>query len=430
MSNNIIKSLTDILDNKAPATDGISSLKKNNALESSILFSLYNRGQTITSSLQLLNDSFNINVNNKNILKSTNDTVIFPYGIITNNITSNNTLNINSKYINLKGTVNIYGSTNLVNNIYTNLKLIELNLNELKEPIDSGGLSGIIIKSTNINKDGYIMTNSNADRFIVKAPLNSQEQIMATLDQNSNFHISGSSTINTDLYVSGISYLNILNVSSLATITNINTNNLYVSNNTILDGKTTILSSLNISGTSIINNIHTNYLYVSSNSILNGNISINNLTVSGVTNIFKYVNMNMLNVSGKTILNDTTINGNLYISNYSKLNNVYANNLNISNNSIFLGYTTILGNLNISGNSILNDTTINNLFVSSSSIFNNLLLNNTLTVSGNTNLNNVTIQNSLYVSGFANLNNINCNNINISNSCNILIIYMFQIIVY
>ena len=42
MNNNTLKSISDILDNKAPASDGLSSLRKNEGTMSSLLFSLNN----------------------------------------------------------------------------------------------------------------------------------------------------------------------------------------------------------------------------------------------------------------------------------------------------------------------------------------------------------------------------------------------------
>jgi len=42
MNNNIVKSITDVLDFKAPASDGLSSLQKNDELESKLNFSLKN----------------------------------------------------------------------------------------------------------------------------------------------------------------------------------------------------------------------------------------------------------------------------------------------------------------------------------------------------------------------------------------------------
>ena len=63
---NIVKSLTDILDEKAPKSDGLTSLLKDNGRESSLNFAL----GTNVASLQLLNDNiFKEKINSSKVEK-------------------------------------------------------------------------------------------------------------------------------------------------------------------------------------------------------------------------------------------------------------------------------------------------------------------------------------------------------------------------
>ena len=65
-------SLINILDHKAPRSDGLSSLQKTTGTSSQILFKI----NTQTCVLELLdNSSFNININNQNVINLNSERV-------------------------------------------------------------------------------------------------------------------------------------------------------------------------------------------------------------------------------------------------------------------------------------------------------------------------------------------------------------------
>ena len=274
--NNNIKSITDILGNKAPTIYGLSSLKKDEGTETSLLFSL--RNQSV--SLQLLNDDiFNINFNNNNVLQINNNKINFPYSINTTNIICNDILNINSDLLNISGILNIKGNTNIFENVNPVIKALNLNLDNNSIPIDIGSNSGIIIRNIN-GSNSYILTDELAKQFMIKAPL-SNKQIIATLDllNNSNIKynltVSGNSTFNNMIISNNTKLFDTIIYNNLNVLNTVNINKNVIMYNNLNISNRSSLQNLNISNHLNVNNLfNTNNLYVSNLSTL-FNVNIN-----------------------------------------------------------------------------------------------------------------------------------------------------------
>jgi len=313
---------------------------------------------------------------------------------ITNNINSiNNTINLYGNTINIGSTnsiININGTTTYIATVNLKIKdkYITLNIDpNTNLPFDNGNLCGFEILG--ISGNGFIKTNNDATRYILKAPLNSDIFYISITDINNNLYISGNSlfygdsTYNSSLYISNNAIIenNMSLNSNLYVNNNSFVNNslsslssLYVSGNTIFNNDTTINSVLNVLyDTNINNNCSVlNNLYVSNSSIINGSNTINaSLYVSGTTFFNNNLTINStLYVNNNTIINNNlTCNNNLYISGFTLLNNntTINSSLNVSGSTFINGNTTILSSLNISGNSyIVGNTTIgsntNNIF--------------------------------------------------------------------
>jgi hypothetical protein len=345
---------------------------------------------------------FNGSITNNSILNVSGNT-IFQNGINVNYITGTS-ITFNSSIINIgnpTSMVFINGTANSLasSEILINNKLISLNVNFTNyQGIDNGNLSGIQIMG--LNSNGFIMTNFDATRYQIKAPIiGSPTNYVTIQDLNNNLVISGKSI-----------FLN--NISNIS--------NLNVSGNSIFNNSVSLNNSLYISGLTIINNIcsFNNNLNLNGTIIINSTSMLSSLNVSGLTNLNDININNFLNVSGNTILNNqTTCNSNLNISGLTIFNNKLSINskLNISSLTIFNGLTSFNSNLNISSYSIIvgNKTLNSNLFISNISIFNNsITLNSSLEISGSSIFNNfVSINSNLGIFGqlIANLNNYNSN---------------------
>jgi len=264
---------------------------------------------------------------------------------------------------------------------------------------------------------------------------------------SNNTTILGGVSINSDLYVSGITILN-----GNTTIKS----NLYISGNTNINGNISIGNSLNILGNSIIqgNTTILSNLYVSNNTNITGN-----LVVSGNSIFNSSVSMmSSLNISGLTQFN----NG-LYVSDIQQLNNnplnIYGDIINIGNsNSIInikgsanyvatsdlkvvdklislnlnadtatgfdIGNMSGIEILGTSGTGYIRTNNTASRFeikppIGNSGYITTLDMNNNLYISGSTTLqNDVTILSSLYISGNTNINgNVTINNnLNVSGS--------------
>jgi len=190
-------------------------------------------------------------------------------------------------------------------NQYIKDKIIVLNLDNNSNAADIGNLSGIAIAG--ITGNGYIKTNLNADRFLIKTPLGSTDQFIATFDLSNNFVVSGNTVL-----INDVSLLSNLNVSSTANINNLvvlsNLNSLGI--NTI--GKSTFISNIYVSGASLFN----------SNLTINSNLNVSNNTY-----------LNNANITSLTVFSNSTFISNLYINNDLNVNNNSLFNHNISVNS-------------------------------------------------------------------------------------------------
>ena len=171
-----------------------------------------------------------------------------------NNIIGNNSiLTILGNNINIgnpESTTTIKGRTN-INYIHNSIianKTITLNVDDVtKLPNDNGGNCGFKIYGA--QGDGFLMTNNSADRFIIKAPLNYTYGYIATLDNNNNLEISGTSV-----------FYNSVTINS----------NLQVSGQTIIKNNVTINSNLFASDMIINNNLTSlNYLLTQTNFAMN-----------------------------------------------------------------------------------------------------------------------------------------------------------------
>ena len=245
----------------------------------------------------------------------------------------NQTLNIIGKYINIgnkNSNINIYGTTTYIatTELVVKDKILTLNLNEDNiTPLDIGFNTGIQIAGT--NDYGYIKTNSDASRYLIKAP-ESNENYIATIDLNNNLTISGKTFLNEDVTLFSNLYID---------------NNLLVNNNTILNQDTTILSNLYISGNTICGN-PLSLLNVSNdernllNNLTEGSIIYNKTTQK--LNIYlnnywsEIANSEKLNINGDAIIDSVTI----------------LSNLSVSEDAYIYGDLTIFDNVNISKNTI------------------------------------------------------------------------------
>ena len=342
-----INSILDILKEKAPVTEGLLSLQ-NQSNESTLTLGTVDT--KVDFGLSSSDNSLNINIGTteplSNTMKIQSDKVNInvPLNVSDVNITNNasiNTLNI-SNGTTLLSTLNISGTAYFENNIKTKLiqslsnnydasiedqslnidaryitignrdseiiikgtttyiaatefvlrdKLLALNLNVTNNsPIDDGKLSGLIINST--ISDGYIQTNYNADRFLIKAPNQNQYGYILSVDPNNNLYISGSSILNED-----VSILSNLYISNNTIINN----DLIVNNNSLFKNDISILSQLYISGnTNIYNNLDISGLTTFKNSI-----RLVNLTTSERDNLENPQ-------AGHIIFNTTTQKLNIY----------------------------------------------------------------------------------------------------------------------
>ena len=364
-----------------------------------------NSNTTINNSLQISGNTKinnNLLVNNSNVVNNYTslNSQLYVSGVayFKNNI---NVTNINGTTLSIIAPTISIGNSN--SNIYINGtatyvassdtlivdKLISLNVNSSTlQGADIGLLSGIEIMG--ISSSGYIMTNTDATRFILKSPLLGAPTNYITIqDSNNNLVISGKTilinclTSQSLFNVSGSSIFN----SSISINSNIN-----ISGSTNINGPCIINNSSNISGTTIINN----------------NCSINSLlSINGLININNSTSINSsLNVSGNSIINGNmsinsilSVNGNMNVNNVTNINS----SLNINGITNFMAPVSINNNLNITGNSIINsnETIQSNLYLSGTGILNNSTsINSSLMISGKSIINNfVTINSNLYVNG-------------------------------
>ena len=293
------------------------------------------------------------------------------------NINNNsNILNINADEIiigNSSSIINIYGTTTNVvtNELKTNNKLISLNYDQSTgKGCDIGNNSGL--EFYNQTSSGYIKTNNDATRFVIKVPNTSEEKYIATLDANNNLNVGNNAILHNNVTIFS---------------------NLNVSNNTIVNlncvaTNINILNNATFNNTVTCNNLFANNCVFNNNiTVLNNITALNNIVINN--NVTGYAN---LNVSGSMFIQNNAIVSNINISNNTTINNnlTIGNNLNVLNNFTVLNNLTVGSDLFVSNNTIINsnttvlsNTTIgNNLFVSG-----NIIVNRDMTISGNTIIN-------------------------------------------
>ena len=392
-----IQAIYNALNLKAPLTDGVSSLQKNDSTISSLLLTSIDT----SANLSVQEGLFNINLNNNPIL-SANESVFTIFNNLNiydtlkaNNITIKNNASINeieTNNLNVNVSISLNSDLRVNNNIYTNnlntlnndniinisndntiinigncnysinflgkINNVEYTVTKISNPkiiLNSsnlnGGDSGILINGVN-GYNGYIKTNLDGTYFLIKPP-NGIENIIATLDTNYNMYITGSSILNgnttilSDLYVSGFTILNNATILSSISLTNDNyIENMNIENLNVLNN-ITILSSLYISGVSNINKLISNNCTI--NTIFSDNIIYNNgSNLSYILNKIDYSikqkidkNDNLININNKLICNNLAlgpIDNILSILNNNIINNVpyWKNNISYWNDSFEL----------------------------------------------------------------------------------------------
>ena len=252
--------------------------------------------------------------------------------------------------------------------------------------------------------------------------------------------IVGSSTITSDVYISGQAILyGTVSIGS----------SLYILGSTTIVGNVSVGNSLTVLGDSIMNNITLlSNIYISNNSNINGNLLISgngifnsNVTMSGSLNISGYTQfLNGVNVSNIQSINNNPLNINGNIINIGNANSIVniigtsnfvtSTQLNLEEKKIILNLNASTGSGfdigNLSGIEILgtsgtgyirSDITATRFEIKppigNSGYIATLDINNNLFISGlSTIQNNVTILTSLFVSGNTNINNdLTINNI-------------------
>ena len=360
---------------------------------------------------KVLNINGQLNANNANIFYGpiTASTSLFVSGfatfnsaVFTQNVctdiinanSANNTINIVADSINI-GTTNsqiiIYGSSTTISEtiLHVEDKLINVNLSVGNLAADNGHSSGILIRGTSGN--GWIQTTTNASRFLIKPPLETEGYIVTT-DLANNLIISGNSLLN--------------NAEIM--------NDLTVTNNSKIYGYLTVGTNLTVSGSSLIKGALTsNSLFISNNSILRGNILISGTTVlKGNVTTGNLIVTGQLSTTNLSVLGNFDVPNNIIVSGDSLLKgNVTANNLVVTGqlsttNLSVLGNFGVPNNITVSGDSLLKGNVIaNNLVVTGQlsttnlSVLGNFVVPNNITVSGDSLLKGNVTAGNLIVTG-------------------------------
>ena len=207
-----------------------SKLQGSVSIMSSVYISgntICNNNATIQSNLQVSN---NVNINNN---VNTNNITISGNTLINGSLNINNTAQLN-KNTSFLSSLNI-GGTSIVNNtIYTNniaalsdqlnihgnvinigtqnsiinllgtttyIASTQLKITDKILPLNYTDNTGFLADSANcgiqilgISGNGFIQTSSDASRFLIKAPRDTQVNYISTIDNDGNLNISGTST--------------------------------------------------------------------------------------------------------------------------------------------------------------------------------------------------------------------------------------------
>ena len=251
-------------------------------------------------------------------------------------IKSNNELNIIGNIIKIGDALSdIYIKdkhiSDILNNNIMHDKFIYLNMDNNNLPLDNGKNSGIQING--ISGNGYIMTNDSADRYIIKAPMNTTFSYIATIDINENLSITGSCLINNNLTVGGILNASSSIINNITILANLYSGNIEV-NNISINNSLYIQNNINMSKISIDDSLYSNFgigdnltrgsfwevggidrINIDSKT---GTVKINNGLVVGTTNIIDELNTKALQSSTYT---KTEVN-NLILNNGTNLDNI------------------------------------------------------------------------------------------------------------
>ena len=352
--------LLKFIDNK------IYTLGDNNINKILINTSMTILGECSVNSIQVVNTATfmsNVTFNNDIICKKLQTSFI--------NTPYNQNLNIFGKIINLgdeNTIVNIIGTTNFIHstNITTTNKLLALNFDNQNLPIDQGQNSGIQIatNSGNAADYGFIMTNDDATRFVIKAPMQTPAFI-STLDYQNNLNISGNTLLNKNVTTMGNVYIN---------------ENLYINKNFTTAGNLNVFKSIYTSNLNILGNasftstLYGSSIYISNTAYLN-NLYINsNLTILAKSNFYDVITMQSLLNANKLILNTISTTSNINISGNVNI----CNNLLTNNNLYITGIANIYNNVFISGNTQINGHLFSRLISSSILTTENFVVNSDL----------------------------------------------------
>jgi len=216
---------------------------------------------------------------------------------------------------------------------------------DIKAPLDKSS-NTILTLDTNNN-----LTVSGTTLFINDVTTLSNIAISGNSVFN-NLLLKKNLYVNNQVFNDTVTILSNLNINNNCTFNNTNFNNdliincnnihnninLYApsNNNNILLKSTTIGSNLYVSGYSILNDLNITNLNISGNSIFN-NFNFSNICISGKS-LFNNVTINSLSGTD-LILNNTTMNSNIIISGISILNN----------NCTIKSKLNVFGNINING---------------------------------------------------------------------------------
>ena len=222
----------------------------------SILYSnnfFINNNLISSSDINIKNNFYAAGSLNSNIIKASNSTItsdLYVSGITTinNNLYSNRIFAFNTSLSIISNKINIGTTNSLININGTGLFIINNNTAISSKSIilnnkrtDNGGDSGIEIYG--LYGNGYIKTLPTADRFIIKAPRNSDYGFITTLNSNGDLIVNGYSIFKKALTIN--STLNILGNTIYQNDVQINLN-LFVSNITIIKNTVTMLGNINI----------------------------------------------------------------------------------------------------------------------------------------------------------------------------------------
>jgi len=311
---NQLTTIFEILKEKASVEDSLQSLKINSPDKSSNLsFSINDN----TVDLELSHDDlmFKIIYNSNTLLSFLENSASFEVNdvFMKNNISNNiyadyitskensDELTIESKVINFGspyGKINFIGTTTFLETqeIASRDKLFGINL--APEPgstdaIDMGQESGIIIHS-NIS-DGYIRTNSAANSFLIKAPLQANEGKILYSDLDDNIDVIGNLNIQTNIVANEITGIKKIIIDDLR-----------VDDNLIINALTNFIKPINIRSDNIENNLVDGSIFYNNTS--------KNIQYNSNNKLYTLLSTDSSN-NGDVFDNNVTFNSVLYSSN-------------------------------------------------------------------------------------------------------------------